>query len=227
LGGLETKTTWKSWFQDIIVLGFIYFVFVAVVVNSSVFASGYLTLYLVASAVLLSTGYLLFLRMSIKRAALAIAVVVLAFVFTASGVWIVVTPNWSFKVTTDKTAYAPGENITITVTIENLGYIAHTFKSSITNPVVVMAHCVDNPFPLWWTPIQYNETEFTVAPNQLLRRTFVWSQTWAAGLGGAARAGEIYDLEAFVPTSDDVFMDVMIAENRVFSGWTSINITAT
>lgn len=97
----------------------------------------------------------------------------------AYGAWIVITPKWAFKLTTGKSSYSLGENVQITVTLENLGYTPHSITSSITNPVKVSMEDARAPgaWQVWFSPYQVNKTTFTVSPNQPLVRTFTWNQT--------------------------------------------------
>jgi hypothetical protein len=67
----------------------------------------------------------------------------LGLVLLSSGVthvvWVVATPRWSFSVSTDKSTYALGEPVQITVTLENHGYIPQTFTSAMGNAITVDA----------------------------------------------------------------------------------------
>jgi len=92
--------------------------------------------------------------------------------------WVIISPNWSFEVTTDKSVYNLGENVQITVTLKNRGYIPHSFISSINTPVVVSVEYVSesNPtlkYQVWYTPFQQIETTFTVSSNRPLIRSYI------------------------------------------------------
>ena len=138
-------------------------------------------------------------------------------------VWTIVTPRWAFSVTTDKNTYRLGENVTITVTLKNHGLIAHSFKSSISDPVVI--HIMTNMLTsIWYTPYHYNITEFTVFPNHPLERTFVWNQAKSVNIefGKEIEPGT-YHIRAHIPSSSsEPFIDY-----EIFRAWTSINITST
>ena len=91
-------------------------------------------------------------------------------------VFAVISPRWSFSVYTDKNTYRLGENVQITVSLENRGFIAHSFKSSISGPIAVSIE-YGILSQVWYSPYNLNRTEFTIAPHQTLERTFVWNQT--------------------------------------------------
>jgi hypothetical protein len=157
-----------------------------------------------------------------KLLLLTFGVIIISITVTHS-VWTIVTPRWSFSVTTDKNTYRPGENITITATLKNHGLIAHSFKSSISDPVVIhiRAYMITS---IWYTPFNYETTEFTVLPNQPLERTFVWNQTKSVNIefGKEIEPGTYY-IGAHIPgPSSEPFIGY-----EIFRAWTSINITST
>jgi len=136
-------------------------------------------------------------------------------------VWIVVTPRWAFSVTTDKNTYRLGESVQITVSIENRGFIAHSFKSSISDPIVIFIRTSFLTY-VWYTPYHYNITEFTVFPNQRLERTFVWNQTNIYHPEKEIEPATYY-IGAHIPGSSfEPFIDY-----ESFRAWASINITST
>lgn len=96
-------------------------------------------------------------------------------------VWTIVTPRWSFSVTTDKSSYNLGEDVQIIVSLENLGFIEHSFKSAVNIPFVVSVEMVhDNPTlktQVWYSPCHPEATKYTLSPHQSLERTFTWNQT--------------------------------------------------
>lgn len=47
------------------------------------------------------------------------------------------TPKWVFSIATDKSLYNLGEEVKITMTLENLGFLTHTFDSFYSDPFVV------------------------------------------------------------------------------------------
>jgi hypothetical protein len=157
-----------------------------------------------------------------KSLLLVLGVLAISSIVTHS-VWAIVTPRWSFSVTTDKNTYRLGENVTITATLRNHGLIAHSFKSSISDPVVIhiRAYMLTS---IWYTPRHYNLTEFTVFPNQPLERTFVWNQTKSVNIefGKEIEPGTYY-IGAHIPgPSSEPFIGY-----EIFRAWTSINITST
>lgn len=155
-------------------------------------------------------------------------VIVLSFAATHS-VFTVISPRWFFSVCTDKSDYKLGENVQITVSLENLGLIAHSFKSSLRDPVVVSVEFVhDNPTvttQVWYSPFHFDTTQFVVAPNQFLERTFIWNQTWTINLWlqNQTYMPGTYSVEAFIPRSTSE----LLGYNNLFRAWTSINITST
>jgi len=162
-------------------------------------------------------------KLSKKKFLLLIFGVIIISITVTHSVWTIVTPRWSFSVTTDKNTYRLGENVTITATLRNHGLIAHSFKSSISDPVVihVRAYMITS---VWYTPFNYEITEFTVFPNQPLERTFVWNQTKSVNIefGKEIEPGTYY-IGAHIPgSSSEPFIDY-----EIFRAWTSINITST
>jgi hypothetical protein len=63
-----------------------------------------------------------------------ILVIVLALLIASflSFFLVVLTPRWSFTITTDKTIYTASDDIRFTVTLKNAGYIPQTITSGIT-----------------------------------------------------------------------------------------------
>lgn len=106
---------------------------------------------------------------------LAVAVMVTAATLTNS-VWTIVAPRWSLSVSTDKPVYRLGEDVQITVSLENLGFISHSFASATNDPVVVS---IETPGggQVGYSHYHLREKEFTLAPHQTLVRTFAWNQT--------------------------------------------------
>jgi len=141
-------------------------------------------------------------------------------------VWTITTPKWSFLVSTDKSTYRLGEDVNITVVLKNLGFITHSFKSRVSNPVVVDVEYqyAENPTitsQVWYSPYHYNITEFSIKSNQSLERIFIWNQT-NIHLGGEVEVGN-YLVRAFIPSADST---IPISEDSLFLAWTSINITS-
>lgn len=167
--------------------------------------------------------------MSKKRFVVLVFSLVLAVIVAAYSVWAVITPKWSFSVTTNRTAYGLGENVEIIVSLKNMGFITHAFKSRISNPVVVSIEYqhTENPtsrIQVWFSPFQEDITEFSVGPNFSLDRHFVWNQTKSVNIwiGEGIELG-IYWIQAFIP---EYSSDMPIGVDNIFWAWTSINITS-
>jgi len=158
-------------------------------------------------------------KLSGKKILLVTFSITIISVAVSSSVWTIVTPKWSFSVTTDKPTYSLGENVQIVVSLDNLGFIPHSFKSSLSNPVLVTIE-TQSLSQVWYSSFHRNITEFTIFPHQSLERTFIWSQT------NIHYTLEIepdkYYIVAFIPhaTSNDTFW------NRIFYAETSITITS-
>jgi len=155
-----------------------------------------------------------------KLLLLLLGVLTMSSIVTHS-VWAIVTPRWSFSVTTDKNTYRLGENIQITVTLENHGLITHSFKSSISDPIAVS---IEYPIlsQVWYSPYNLNKTEFTIAPHQTLERTFVWNQT-NIHYPEKEIDPKTYTVRACIPS----FPYDPFTGPSIFWASTSINITST
>lgn len=168
-------------------------------------------------------------RRTTIRKTLIGSVLIVTVALAAYGTWVVVTPKWAFKVTTDKSSYALGENVIITVTLENLGYIPHSITSSITNAIYVSI--TEWPYwPVWYSTYEVNKTTFTVAPGHPLTRTIVWNQTntenpslWT---NRTCNPGT-YSIDAWIPDLRDGNAVDPIMAYPLFGGGILINITAT
>jgi len=159
-------------------------------------------------------------KFSRKKALLLTFGIIIMSITVTHSVWAIITPRWSFSVTTDKNTYRLGENVTITVTLENHGLITHSFKSSISDPVVVRIRT--SWYHIWYTPSHYNITEFTISPNQPLERTFVWNQTNIYHPEKENEPNKYY-VHAHIPSS---FAKPPF-DYPIFQAGTSINITST
>ena len=142
---------------------------------------------------------------------------------TTHSVWTIVTPKWAFSVTTDKSIYSLGESVKITASLKNLGFIAHSFKSRISDPVWIIIGEYYYFSPVWWSPYNESIAEFSIAPNQSLERNFIWNQTKCERCHPekAIEPGT-YSIEAFIPRADSTMppdTDVL------FCAGTRINIT--
>jgi len=159
-----------------------------------------------------------------------LSVMIIAIIASHS-VWTVVTPRWSFSVTTDKSTYKLGENVQITVTLKNLGLIEHSFTSSLSDPVAVSVEMVhDNPTlttQAWYSPYHPDATEFTVASHQSLERTFTWNQTWTTNLWlwnqTQTRVPGEYIIRAFIPKVQKGWPAIL--SDHLFAAYKTITIT--
>jgi len=168
-------------------------------------------------------------KLSRKKLLLLTFSVTIISIAVSSSIWTIITPKWSFSVTTNKTAYSLEENVEITVSLKNMGFITHAFKSRINNPIVVSIEYqhTENPtsrIQVWFNPFQEDITEFSVGPNLSLNRQFIWNQTKSTNLwiGEEIEPG-IYWIQAFIP---EYSSSMPIGVDNIFSAWTSINITS-
>ena len=138
-------------------------------------------------------------------------------------VWTIVTPRWSFSVSTDKPTYRLGENVQITVSLENIGFITHSFKSSLSDPVVVSIETYGLGPQVWYSPYHFNRTEFTIPSHESLERTFIWNQT-NIHFPEEENEPDTYVVWAFIPKGE--FLDPHVA-GTLFCAYTKINITST
>lgn len=127
-----------------------------------------------------------------------------------------VTPRWSFSISTDKSTYRLGENVTITACLENIGFIAHSFESRWSDPITVAA-CPQGRDAIWYSPHHVENTHFSIGPNQILKKTFIWNQTDTYHPEREIRLGQ-YRIAAWIRDTND---------NTLFSANTYINITST
>jgi hypothetical protein len=158
---------------------------------------------------------------------LTFSVVIIAVAVTHS-VWAISTPNWSFTVVTDKSTYELGQNMQITVSLKNLGFISHSFPSAISDPILISISYVyeDNSAEttqVWFSSFHNNRTEFTIPPSQSLERVFVWNQTTRHQPEINITSGT-YLIEAQIPRADS---EMGVGLDNLFLAWTFINITTT
>jgi hypothetical protein len=156
---------------------------------------------------------------------LACGVVLVSALFTHS-VWAVVTPRWSFVVSTDKTMYRPGEPLAITVSLKNNGLISHSFKSALSNPVFISIEYQYSPnipflHQVYYSPFSEAVTAFAVEPGETLERSFSWNQTDIYSPEQEIEQGR-YWIHAAIPreTAETIGFD------NIFSAWTTLNITS-
>ena len=143
---------------------------------------------------------------------------------TTHSVWTIVTPRWSFSVTTDKSTYTLGESVKITASLKNLGFITHFFKSRISDPVWIIIR--EYYFsPVWWSPYNKSVAEFSIWPSQSLERNFIWNQTNMLYPEKGIQPGN-YSIGAFIPLGDSpISWSVDIEDYPHFWAGTIINIT--
>lgn len=158
-------------------------------------------------------------------------------IIASSGVthaaWVIGTPKWSFTVSTDKSIYALTEDVHITVTLTNLGYIPHSFSSIADPPVIVEVlntyYIAGNPEPaiqMWYTAaLNKNQTTLTIPPGQSLTRTFVRNQTVIYPESSLRVTPGTYVVDTFVP--DSRLYPSLSSYLPPFWAETYINVTAT
>lgn len=162
----------------------------------------------------------------------AVLIIILVLVVTAmmSFFWVLLTPRWSFTIATNKTLYAAGEVVQITVTLKNMGYIPQSITSGITSrargltsPIIVWVE--EDNAQAWFAPsnVQTIQTTFTITPDQSLTGAFVWGGSW---YDQKSYPGKYYVI-AGIPNAQIVeISDVYAASGRQFYAYTEINITA-
>lgn len=163
--------------------------------------------------------------MKISFGRLLIMLLILILASMIYGFWLILTPRWSFTVTTNKTDYALGEDVRITVTLKNTGLIPQSMTSPVADPVMLWIEFASAPGAYaWFSDVHKNLATFTIAPGQALTRVFIWNQTWwdKTNYPGA------YFVQAAIPepSLDDV-NTVTIGYGRQFYAYSEINITAT
>jgi hypothetical protein len=160
-----------------------------------------------------------------KKRIIGIALIVIAIGLAVPySAWIVVVPNWSFSVTTDKSTYELGEPVQIRVMLENLGFISHSFTCAISDPVF-FSILRDDYGHVWYSKY-YDKTAtyFTVSSHQTLERTFTWNQTNIYQPEKELELGT-YTIKAFIPRPQADF-SLEVERDPLFYARTSINITS-
>jgi len=194
----------------------------------SFFQFGLLSYVLIAAAILSGVAaYSLYASGKVRTHTLLLGLTLLVVVaLTIYATWFVLTPNWVFGLRTDKSSYALGERVQITVTLENLGFVSQSITSPTANPVVVAvyARALAPTTQMWYSPYLLNKTSFSISPGQPLVRTFVWNQTNSVNpeFWNTTYMAGTYLIEAFIPKSRD--FDV---SSRLFNAYVYINVTAT
>jgi len=146
-------------------------------------------------------------------------ILVLVVGVTLSFFWILLTPRWSFTIATNKAVYAIGEEVQITATLKNTGYIPQTITSGFTSLVIVWVERLPDDVQVWYAPshVQTNQTTFMIDPEQSLTRTFIWNGSWVNQVR--------YSFKAAIPSANAVRMsDVDTEEGRQFYAQIEINI---
>ena len=177
---METKVKFLILGISMLLVGFIVLLFLAyhnpTLVNFGVFAFFMGVFATFGSLVEIATDKK-FLQLNKKRivgVALIVIAVGLAVPYSA---WIIVVPNWSFSVSTDKSTYSLGENVEITVVVRNMGFITHSFKSELSDAIFINCWYIAGFSQVWYSPYYLEDTVFSLGPNQILQRDFVWNLT--------------------------------------------------
>lgn len=166
-------------------------------------------------------------RWSRKRFLLLTFGIITISIIVTHSVWTILTPRWSFSVSTDKSTYRSGETVKITVCLKNTGFITHSFESRVNKPVVISIEYqyTENPTitsQVWYSPYHINVTAFSIGPNECLERDFIWNQTNIHSPEKEIKPG-IYQIKAYVPRAG---YTLSLSGNTLWSAWTSINITS-
>jgi len=162
-------------------------------------------------------------KLSVKKVLLVTLSVVIVSTALIQGAIAIVTPSWSFSVSTDKTAYKYlEENVTVTVILKNTGFITHSFTSGLSDPVLVSISFREYfGTGVWYSPFHENATDFSIGPSSSLERHFTWNQTSML----SQREIELgkYFVTAFIPETKP---DISLGFDNLFRAWTSFNITS-
>lgn len=167
---------------------------------------------------------------SAKKLLLLTLGVMLTATIVTQTVWTLMTPTWSFSVATDKSTYSLGENVKITATLKNTGFTSHSFKSEVSDPVLVLISQWVNPtngISVWWTAFSNQEiTEFSILPNQALQRNFTWNQINTANpwFWNQTYMPGTYQIVAFIPDANAEVVSPDYVSDLFFAS-TNINIT--
>jgi len=171
--------------------------------------------------------------MKISFGVILIIVLVLLIASILSFFWVVLTPRWSFTVTTDKTSYTSTDDIRFTVTLKNTGYISQTITSGITQPVAVWIEVTAENG--WWNPAVWDNgrppnhlepanTVFTILAGNVLTRTFEFNQSLIAQ--GYKSGPYTIRIDAVIPKADtpdsSYFME---QEHQLFYAYTQVTAT--
>jgi len=159
-----------------------------------------------------------------KVLVLTFGVMLISTLFTHS-VWTIVTPRWTFSVSTDKSTYKVGEQVKITASLMNVGFITHSFTSRASDPVLFSIR-YEYSLQVCYSRLHEEITVFSLSANQSLERTFTWNQTNTANSWAWNQTYMLgtYSIQAFIPNAGST---TLYFEDPLFSAWTSINITST
>ncbi|MDH5449191.1 MAG: hypothetical protein OEX01_09370, partial [Candidatus Bathyarchaeota archaeon] len=163
--------------------------------------------------------YRSFKERKMKKLTLLAVILALFFILPYTA-YAVRTPRWSFTVSTDKTIYMLGENVTITATLTNNGYITHSFTSIDKVPIQIYVQY--SWFSIWYSDSNAGKTEFSIGPRESIQRTVVWNQTtWEHFGWGVSKlvpittTGEYYVYAAIFDADGD---------SKLFKNWVKITI---
>ena len=167
-----------------------------------------------------------------KKLLLRVAVISMIFIVIAYFVWFIIPPRWVFSITTAKSACLLGEDVTITVRLQNLGYITHSFTTCVSEPVIVSVEHQPTVNPtvtsqVWYNRFHKNITEFSLGPNDSLERTFTWNQTNTQNprSWNQTYMPGTYHIHAFIPKADEEIISDW--GRNLFKAYTTINVTRT
>jgi hypothetical protein len=162
-------------------------------------------------------------KLKLSFGAVLIVILVLVLGVMLSFFWVLLTPKWSFTIATNKAFYSIGEDVQITVSLKNMGYLPQSITTAFTSPIIVSVE--QYSAQAWFAPphVEISQTTFTLAPDQSLTRTFVWN---GSGQNQERHSG-IYSVKAAISSASAVAMsDVDTEHGRQFYAHIAINITA-
>lgn len=172
-----------------------------------------------------------------RRVARRMIVLLMSSMVTIGGVvmhtaWTVVAPTWSFSVSTDKSTYTLGEEVRITTSLQNPGFITHSLRSALADPVVVSVEHqpTENPtstIQVWYSPHRWETAQFSVAPSHSLKRDFIWNQTNTANpwFWDDIYMSGTYQVVAFIPDAEAEYLSPFGA-HMLLIAFAVFNVTA-
>jgi uncharacterized protein (DUF58 family) len=197
------------WLLETVILVVIEFVFLAVMANSFPITSN-TGFYMIEGTLLLIVGYLLYLFVGLKfNQAISVVIACLLITLIAVTPFIVsaiITPKWSFRLTTDKPSYSLGENVTITATLENTGYFTQSFTSIYPEPIQTIVTEKGEPWDIrdfltvWVSTSGKSNTTITVPTGHTVTATYIWDQknTYTPDAWDSTYEAGRYLVEAYV-----------------------------